>query len=357
VTLNIPHEKKGNHRPLTKFSYERSSCRRSHFLNETVLPLRRLLLQRASVSELAGSEMIDASSKPLRRDHAEEFERSARNGRWLTRVNTLVLWAVLLFGAVVFFIPLYVMVAMSLKTAEEISNSSMWAWPTHPTLENYRTILTDPELNFVRKFFNTLFLTVAPTLGVVLSSAIVSYPFARLRFRGRDRLFLILLSTMMLPGVVTMIPGYVLYAKLGWIDTYYPFIVPAFFGGGAFNIFLVRQFMMGIPREMDEAARIDGASNAVIFWRVLLPNCGPVLATIGVFSFVGGFREFLGPLMLLNDPEKMTLEVGLRMLQSAHKTEFHLMMAGATVVMIPIVVIFLFAQRYFVRGITLTGIK
>jgi len=285
------------------------------------------------------------------------FERRARVSRWVERLNTGTLYFVLVFGAVLFMLPLYIMTSLSLKTEVEIANTSMWAWPQHATFANYVTVLTDPDLNFVRKFFNTLLLATVPTLASTVTAAMVAYPFARLRFRGRDRLFLILLSTMMLPGVVTMIPGYVLYAKLGWINTYKPFLIPAFFGGGAFGIFLLRQFMMGIPREMDEAAKLDGASNAAIFWRLLLPNCGPVLATLAVFGFVGGFKDFMGPLMLLNDPDLMNMEVGLRSLQQAHKTDFHLMMAGSMIVLLPIFVIFFSCQRYFVRGITLTGGK
>ena len=272
-----------------------------------------------------------------------------------TRMN--VIFAVLVFGAIMFMGPLYIMVAMSFKTEKEISNSSMWSWPTQLTFDNYRVVLTDPGLDFTRKMFNTLFLATVPTVGTVLTASMVAYGFARLKFAGRDRLFLILLSTMMLPGVVTMIPSYVMYAKLHWINTYYPFVVPAFFGGGAFNIFLIRQFMLSIPREMDEAAKIDGATHAVIFWRVILPNCTPVLATLGVFGFVGAFKDFLGPLMMLNDPDKMNLEVGLRSLQQAHKTDWHLMMAGSCIVLVPIFVVFALCQNYFIRGITLTGGK
>jgi ABC-type glycerol-3-phosphate transport system permease component len=268
-----------------------------------------------------------------------------------------LLWTGLFAGAILFMLPLYVMLAMSLKTADEISNSSMWSWPAHLTYDNYKTLIVDPELNFVRKFFNTLFLSAVPTAGSVLTGAMVAYPFARLRFVARDRLFVILLATMMLPGVVTMIPTYVLYAKLGWVNTYKPFVIPAFFGGGAFGIFLIRQFMLGIPRELDEAAKLDGATNAAIFWRVILPNCGPVLATLSVFGFVGGFRDLIGPLILLNEPDLMNLEVGLRSLQTAHKTDFHLMMAGSMLVLLPIFIIFIVCQRFFVRGITLTGGK
>lgn len=303
---------------------------------------------------------MQVANKPkvgLSAEEAQHYRRSAKLGSWADRANHALLYVVMTAGALLFMLPIYIMIAMSLKTAVEISNTSMWSWPANPTLENYRTVLTDPDLAFIRKFWNTLLLAVVPTAASLTTSAMIAYPFARLRFRGRDRLFLILLSTMMLPGVVTMIPGYVMFAKLGWIDTYKPFIIPAFFGGGAFWIFFIRQFMLGIPREMDEAAKIDGASNAVIFWRVLMPNCGPVLATLAVFGFVGGFNSFMGPLMMLNDPDKMTLQVGLRSLQTAHQTEFHLLMAGAMVVLLPIFIIFIACQRYFVRGLTLTGGK
>ncbi len=288
---------------------------------------------------------------------SRRYQRDAALGAWRARTTSGVLYAVLIFGAIMFLLPLYVMLSMSLKTAEELANSSMWSWPHAPTLENYRTLLLDPDLAFFQKFLNTLFLSTVPTAASVLTGALVAYPFARLNFAGRDRLFLILLATMMLPGVVTMIPGYVMFAKLGWINTYKPFVIPAFFGGGAFGIFLIRQFMMGIPREMDEAAKIDGASNAIIFWRILLPNCAPVLATLAVFGFVGGFKDFLGPLMMLNDPDKMNLEVGLRSLQTAHQTDWNLMMAGSTLVLLPIFIIFVLCQRYFIRGIALTGGK
>jgi ABC-type glycerol-3-phosphate transport system permease component len=300
---------------------------------------------------------MQVAQTPVEAHDTEQYRRSAILGTWVRRTGATALYAILIGGAALFMLPLYVMVAMSLKTPEEISNTSMWAWPLRPTLDNYRTLLIDPDLAFFRKFLNTLFLSTVPTLASVLTGALVAYPFARLKFRGRDRLFLILLSTMMLPGVVTMIPGYVMYAKLGWINTYKPFVIPAFFGGGAFGIFLIRQFMMGIPREMDEAAKIDGATNAVIFWRILLPNCVPVLATLAVFGFVGGFKDFLGPLMMLNDPDKMNLEVGLRSLQTAHATDWHLMMAGSTLVLLPIFVLFVACQRYFMRGIALTGDK
>lgn len=288
---------------------------------------------------------------------AATYRRAARRAASGAKANGAILLAVLFAGAVLFMMPLYIMLAISLKTDVEVANTSAWSWPIAPTFENYGKVLTDPNVSFARSFLNTLILAGVPTFGTVLTCAMVAYPFARLRFLGRERLFLVLLSTMMLPGVVTMIPGYVLNAKLGWIDTYYPWIVGSFLGGGAFNIFLVRQFMMGVPAEMDEAARIDGASNAVIFWRLLLPNCGPVLATIAVFSFIGGFRDFMGPLMMLSSPEKMPLEVALRSLQTAHSTQWNLLMAGSVLTLLPLVIIFVVCQKFFVRGISLTGGK
>lgn len=293
---------------------------------------------------------------PAKRE-THQYERSAQRGVRDTKTNRFLVYLALVGGSVLFMLPLYVMVALSLKTEDEIANSSMWSWPAHATIDNYTKLITDPELDFARKFLNTFLLASVPTIAGIVTAAMVSYPFARLRFVGRDRLFFILLATMMLPGVVTMVPNYVLMSKLGWINTYKPFIIPAFFGGGAYIIFFIRQYMMGIPRELDEAAKIDGASHAVIFWRVILPNCTPVLATFGVLGFVGGFKDFMGPLMYLSDPKMMNLEVGLRSLQTAHKTEFHLLMAGSMLVLAPIFIIFVLGQKYFARGITLSGGK
>lgn len=253
--------------------------------------------------------------------------------------------------------PLAIMVFMAVKTPLEIAHTSPWAVPLKPTLDNFRFLLTDTEFDFPRKALNTLVLSLVPTIGVTFTAALTAYPFARLRFRSRDKAFLLLLSTMMLPGAVTLIPCYVLYAKIGWIDTYKPFIVPAFLGGGAFNIFLIRQFMLTVPVEMDEAAVIDGASHFRIFWQILLPNCKPVLATIAIFTLVGNARDFLGPSLLLNTPDKQTIEVALRTLQTAHGTDWHYLMAGSLLVFTPIFIIFVLSQRFFLQGIALTGGK
>jgi multiple sugar transport system permease protein len=186
---------------------------------------------------------------------------------------------------------------------------------------------------------------------------VVAYGFARLEFAGKDRLFLVLLATMMLPGIVTMIPTYVMYAKAGWVDTWLPLTVPAWFGGGAFNIFLLRQFFLTVPRDMDEAALLDGASHWTIFSRIMVPLSGPALATVGIFTFIGSWRDFMGPLLYLNDTKKMTLEVGLQAYNSFQSENFSLLMAASTLVMIPILIIFFVGQKWFVKGIVMTGIK
>jgi len=262
-----------------------------------------------------------------------------------------------LAGAVLFMLPIYLMLAMSLKTAVELEQSSPWAWPVRPTLDNFRIVFTHPEISFAKLFQNTLFVAVLATVGTVFSAATAAYPFARLQFPGKDRLFVVLLATMMLPGIVTTIPSYILFANLGWVNTFYPLWVPTFFFAGAFNVFLLRQFLLGIPGELDEAAKLDGASHYAIFWRILMPLCGPALATIAVFAFVGSWRDFMGPLLYLNSNDMQTLEIGLLTFQSVQKTEWQLLMAASLVVMLPIVVIFAFCQRFFVQGITLTGGK
>ncbi|MFN3682318.1 MAG: carbohydrate ABC transporter permease [Fimbriimonadaceae bacterium] len=288
---------------------------------------------------------------------AERFRRAAKRAETIDRILKVLLWVVLFSGVILAMLPLWIMLMMSLKTPNEIANSAAWAWPRDLTWDNFREVLTNPNAPFLLFFRNSVIISTLTTAGVVLTSAMVAYPFARLKFRGRDRLFILLLSTMMLPGVVTMIPTYVMYAQIKWVNTFYPLIVPAWFGGGAFNIFLLRQFFMGIPRDLDEAAILDGANHATIFWRVILPNAGAALATVGVFCFIYNWRDFMGPLIYLNSPDMQTLEVGLRTYQSLQSEQWHLLMAGSVLVMLPLFVIFLIGQKYFVKGIVMSGIK
>jgi multiple sugar transport system permease protein len=270
------------------------------------------------------------------------------------RIATLL---VLLVGAVVFLVPFYVMVAISLKTKAELGATDIWSWPQNPTFENFRTVLSNPNVSFPRFLQNTFVISTLSTLGVLFSSSVVAYAFARLKFAGRDRLFLVLLATMMLPGIVTMIPTYVLFAKLGWVNSFLPLTVPAWFGGGAFNIFLLRQFYLGIPRELDEAAFLDGANYWTIFSRIILPLSGPALATVGIFAFMYNWKDFMGPLLYLNDPELQTNELGLSTYNALQSAQWELIMAGSVIVMVPLVVLFFIGQRYFIKGIVMTGGK
>jgi ABC-type glycerol-3-phosphate transport system permease component len=288
---------------------------------------------------------------------AEHYRRLTKRAEAWAAAGRVALWCLLVIGSIAFLVPLYLMVVMSLKTPGEIATSDPWAWPKNLTWDNFKSVLENPNISFQLFFRNSLTIAVLSTAGVLVSSAMVAYPFARMNFRGRDRLFILLLSTMMLPGIVTMIPTYVLYKYLHWVDTFYPLWVPAWFGGGAFNIFLLRQFFMGIPRELDEAAVLDGASYSRIFWGIIMPLSGPALATVGIFAFIYNWRDFLGPLLYLNDPRKQTLELGLNTYKALNSEQWHLLMAASVLVMIPLIVIFLIGQRYFVKGIVMTGGK
>lgn len=263
----------------------------------------------------------------------------------------------LVVGSLIFLAPFVMSVMLSLKSASEIATTSVYSPPKAPSLDNYKEVLSNPNMSFGRFFQNTLLIATLSTIGTVFSAALIAYPFARLKFRGRDRLFVLLLSTMMLPGVVTIIPTFVLFKYLHWVNTYLPLIVPAFLGGGAFNIFLIRQYMMGQPRDLDEAATLDGAGHWHIFFKILLPLCGPVLATVGVFSFIGAWRDFMGPLLYLNDVDKQTLELGLSTFNSQFSAKWELLMPGSVLVTIPLIIIFIVGQRYFVKGISMSGMK
>lgn len=270
--------------------------------------------------------------------------------RWATFV-------LLLAGAFVFALPFYMSLAMAFKPPSEVATTSSWALPSHPTFANLAEVLTNPNVPFARLFWNTVTISSMATLGVLLSASLVAYAFARIQFVGRDKLFIVMLSTMMLPGIATMIPTYIEFKYLHWVNTFYPLTVPAFLGGGAFNIFLLRQFFLSIPRELDEAARIDGAGHWRIYSRIILPLSGSALATVGIFCFIYNWRDFMGPLIYLNGVDKQTLELGLSTYNSLHAQQWHLLMAGSVLVTIPLVVLFFVGQRYFVKGLAVTGLK
>ncbi|HSI72275.1 MAG TPA: carbohydrate ABC transporter permease [Fimbriimonas sp.] len=314
-------------------------------------------VQKPTTEESKAAPLEPVSARLSDMHSADHYARITRRSELNGKFMRVVLWITLCVGAAIFMMPLYIMTVMSLKTNGEVAATAPWEWPKELTWENFQLVLTNPNAPFMLFFRNTFVISAIATFGVLMSAALVAYAFARLKFRGRDRLFLLLLSTMMLPGMVTMIPSYVMFAKMGWVDSMLPLTVPAFFGGGAFNIFLLRQFFMGIPRELDEAAILDGAPHSVIFWKIIMPNSMPALTTVGVFAFIYNWKDFQGPLIYLNDPEKQTLEAGLRTYQTLHNEQWNLLMAGAMLVMIPLIIMFIAGQRYFVKGITMSGLK
>ena len=222
--------------------------------------------------------------------------------------------------------------------------------------QNFVEVLNYPGFPFLRFLWNSVFYAGSVTIGTVLSCAAVGYGFARLRFPGRDLLFGITLATLMIPPIVTFIPTYVLFRAFGMLGTYAPLILPAFLGN-AFFIFMMRQFFMGIPFELSDAARIDGAGEFRIFWQIMLPLVRSALMVVAVFTFVGTWHDFFGPLIYLSDQNQYPLSLGLFAFRSQRTTEWDLMMAGATLTTLPLVVLFFVAQRSFLEGISITGIK
>ncbi|EME8113272.1 carbohydrate ABC transporter permease [Enterococcus faecium] len=253
---------------------------------------------------------------------------------------------------IILLIPLLWMVFTSLKPMEEIVRYPPTFFPEKIVWENYLdTIAAFPFWRYAR---NTLFITVLVVIGNVLSNSFIAYGFAKLDFPGKKLMFALVLSTMMIPGFVTMIPQYVLFSKIGWVGTYLPLIVPSFIGN-AFNIFLMRQFYLSINNELIEAAEIDGANHLYIWSHLMLPLTKPALITIAINSFNAAWNDFLGPLLYIQDQEKYTLQIGLQVFQNQATTQWNYLMAGATLVLIPTILLFFFAQRYFIEGMDLTG--
>ena len=258
--------------------------------------------------------------------------------------------------AALFTIPSLWLIVTSLKPLDQVFTDPP-RWIPDPIMwQNYVESLTSPAFPFLNLLRNTLFYAVLSTLGVLLSSAIVAYAFARLEFQGRDVLFLITLSTMMLPGVVTLIPTYILFRKFGWVGTYAPLIVP-YYLGSPFNIFLLRQFMMTIPWDLTDAAHVDGANDWVILFRILIPLIKPALLVIGVFHFMWAWNDFMGPLIYLDNVKEYPLVMGLYAFQTRFGIQWNLMMAASLAVTFPLILLFFVAQRYFIEGIALTGLQ
>ncbi len=283
-----------------------------------------------------------ASSKP----------RSTRRGSsWLIDLA----WHLLLsFFGLLLLAPMLWLLSTSFKEQSDIFTLPPQWIPDPIRWQNFPEALSAQP--FGRYFYNTMLVTVLATVGTVLTASMAAFAFARLRFPLRGFWFGVVISTLMLPSIVTMIPTFILFRWLKWIDTLYPLIVPFWFGGGAFNIFLLRQFFLTLPLELDEAARIDGANNYRIYWQIILPLAKPALITVIIFSIINHWNEFVMPLIYLHSTDNWTMAIGLQGFKGLYATQWHWLMAASTMMVLPLIILFFSAQRYYLEGIQMSGI-
>ncbi len=264
---------------------------------------------------------------------------------------------ILILGALVFSIPFFWMIITSFKMPQQIvsGTSLLSILIPHPVRwANYKDIFR--LVPFAKFFLNTTLVTLSSILGVTFASSLVAFSFARLKWPGRNAVFLVLLATMMLPYQVTMVPQFLIFKSFGWINTLKPLWIPSLFGT-AFFIFLLRQFFLSIPKDLIDSARIDGCGYFRIYWDIMLPLVKPALLAVVIFQFMNAWNDLLGPLIYIHSQDLMTLSIGLQIFQSSRTTEWNLVMAAASLMTLPIVIVFFIAQKYFIQGITLTGLK
>ena len=292
---------------------------------------------------------------------ATRRDKSARYGsEWLRRTGSqFTLYLVLTVLAIVFLLPMYWMLNISLQPEGNL-RLSRW-YPNPPDFTNYPEALNQKSFPFLRLLANSLTYALGSTVGILFSCSMVGYSFARLRWPGRNLLFIITLSTMMIPGTVTLIPTFLVFRWLGWTGSMLPLIVPGFFGS-PFNIFLLRQFFMTIPNELSEAAIVDGASHWTILLRVVVPLAKPALAVVALFTMMWAWNEYLEPLIYINDPQLFPIALGLQNMRASYTNVtrtlvWPYLMAASTATILPALVLFFFTQRTFIEGITVTGIK
>lgn len=268
-------------------------------------------------------------------------------------VRRTLLYLVFILIAVIMLVPFLWMISTSLKEQyEAVKIPPVWI-PAEPRFDNYITIFTEqPMLQFM---LNTIKIVFFVVLGQLFFSSLAAYAFARIRFKGRTVMFFFYIATLMVPGQVTMIPTYLMFAKAGLTDTHLALILPAFFS--AFGVFLLRQFFMTLPKELEEAAEIDGCNPFTTYWRIMLPLIVPAMLTLGVFTLMNTWNDYMGPLIYLNTPEKFTMTLGIAFFRGIYTTKWNLVMAGSVVSMLPILIAYLCAQKYFVEGIAFSGVK
>ena len=278
---------------------------------------------------------------------------------WSTRLRfkpgKLLLYALMAFLAVTMVTPFLWMLTTSLKSEAFILRATPELLPSEISFDAYREL--GRRVDLPRVFFNSIFVAGIGTFGQVMVSAMAAFAFARMQWRGRNAVFMLYLATMMIPGVVLIIPQFVLVRSLGWINSYPALIFPTLFS--AFGTFLLRQAFLALPKDFEEAAFVDGASYFTIFWRITLPLSGPALATLGVFAFMGQWNSYLWPLFVARREAIQTLPVALSLLQAETRalTEWNIVMAGSVVAVLPILIVYILAQRWFVRGVVVSGIK
>jgi len=273
-------------------------------------------------------------------------------------MRKLAAYTLLTVGAITMIVPFLWMLSTSLKEGDSVFTQAFSFIPKPFTFVNYVKIWKLPYVPFLRFYFNSIFVAICVTGGQVITSAMAAYAFARLKFPGRDKLFFAYLATMMIPGSVTLVPLYAIIKLTGWIDTYKALIIPAIFT--AYGTFMLRQFFMTLPRDLEDAAKMDGCSLLGIFWRIILPLSKPAIATLTTFTFLGNWASFMWPLLVTNTANMKTLPVGLAYFQEMYghvQPDFSLLMAGSLVVILPLIVLFIFNQKFFIEGIKLTGIK
>lgn len=269
------------------------------------------------------------------------------------RIKKLIIVLLLISGSMVILVPFWWMISISLKSMPEVMAYPPTWFPKKYLWNNY--VEAWKAAPFLRYTLNTLFLAFFAIVGNVLSNTFVAYGFSKIRFRGKRFLFSVLLGTMMIPGFVTLVPQYVMFAKIHWVGSYLPLIVPHFFSG-AFSVFMLRQFFLTIPNDLIEAAKMDGANHFYIWMKIMLPLSKPAVATIAIFSFDGAWNDFLGPLLYVNKESLYTLQIGLTSFKSAiGVSQWNYLMAGSLMVLVPVIVLFFMFQRYFIEGMNLTA--
>jgi len=278
------------------------------------------------------------------------MSRAAKRSRIVGRGLLLFLMIVL---SVAFLVPLTWLASTSLKTSGQVFIQPIEWIPKPPQWDNYLEVFR--RLPFEKFIFNTLKVTALGTVGSVVSSLTVAFGLSRIKWPGRELLFSVLVGTMMLPGIVTMIPVFIMFKRIGWVGTHLPLWVPSWFGS-AFYIFLVRQYMLTLPTELNEAAKIDGASNFSILWKVIVPLCGPAIASVAIFSFLAHYNNFMGPLIYLSENDMYTIPLGLLWFQGRFGNFWHLVMAASMISVAPVIALFFFAQSYFIQGVQFSGL-